>query len=129
MSRPMEIVFPGGDRVEARLGDLAVTTDQNGTAPTPFDLFLASIATCTGLYVARFCRARGIPTEGLRLRQRSVVDPETGMVGRIELIVEAPQGFPGRYREAVQRAAALCSVKKHLERPPRIEVDVAVPVS
>jgi ribosomal protein S12 methylthiotransferase accessory factor len=54
-------------------------------------------------------------------------DPGSGMVKRIELEIRLPAGFPQRYREAVMRAAELCAVKKHLDRPPVIEVRTLVP--
>jgi ribosomal protein S12 methylthiotransferase accessory factor len=118
----MTIELPGGDRVDALVGGLRIATDQDGTAPSPFQLFLASIGTCSGIYVAGFCRQRGLPTEGIRISQRAVVDPATRMIDEIRLEITLPAGFPARYREAVVRSAQLCAVKKHLERPPRIAV-------
>lgn len=120
----MMITVPHGDRVEARFGGITVVTDQDGSAPSPFDLFLASIGTCAGIYVARFCRQRGIGTEGLRIRQRIETNETTRLVERIALDVELPPGFPATHVEAALRAAALCTVKKHLEKPPRIDVRV-----
>ncbi len=118
----MTIEFPGGDRVDAVFAGLEVATSQDGSGPSPFDLFLASIGTCAGFYVLRFCRQRGIPTENLRIRQRAIAGPVSKMIEKIELEIELPPGFPETYREAVIRSAQLCAVKKHLESPPRIEV-------
>jgi len=118
----MEIVLTDGDRVDARYRDLAIRTAQDGSAPAPFELFLASIGTCAGIYVSRFCRQRGIPPSGVRIVQRAFPDPASRMVARIELDIELPEAFPERYRDAVVRAAELCAVKKHLARPPEIEV-------
>jgi len=123
----LSITFPGGDRVDAAVHGHTVSTDQDGTAPSPFDLFLSSIGTCAGIYVSRFCRQRGIDPREVRIEQRMFADPGSGMVKRIELEIRLPAGFPERYREAVLRAAGLCSVKKHLERPPAIEVRTVVP--
>jgi putative redox protein len=81
----MEIVFPQGDRVEAHSNGNVITTDQDGSAPTPFELFLASIGTCAGIYVSRFCRQRGLPTTDIRIRQTMRVDPATRMVAGIDL--------------------------------------------
>jgi hypothetical protein len=70
------VSFPGGKRFDARIGALVVHTDQpvdqggEGTAIAPFDLFLASLATCAGLYVLGFCQARGLSTDRLALQQR-----------------------------------------------------------
>lgn len=119
----MEIVFPGGARVDAITADgMRITTNQDGSAPAPFGLFLASIGTCAGIYVLSFCRQRGLPTEGMRIVQRMDVNPLTHMVDRVELDIQLPPDFPERYKEAVVRSAELCAVKKHLENPPAFEV-------
>ena len=82
----IDVDFPGGVRVDAHIGNFTVHTDQTladggaETAPSPFDLFLASTAACAGFYVVSFCRKRGIATAGLRLFQRLQIDPENGHV-------------------------------------------------
>jgi ribosomal protein S12 methylthiotransferase accessory factor len=124
----MIIDFPGGARVDAHFGPFTVPTDQppqgggEGSAPTPFAVFLSSIGTCAGIYVLGFCRKRGIATDGIRLVQRMTTDPATGQVTHIQITVELPAGFPERYTEAVIRAADQCKVKQHLEHPPVIDV-------
>jgi putative redox protein len=128
----MLIDFPGGSRVDAHFGQFTVRTDQlpkdggEGSAPTPFATFLASLGTCAGIYVLGFCQHRGIPTEGIRLVQRMVSDLQTGMVSRISLEIQLPAEFPEQYRQAVIRSAEQCAVKKHFERPPVIEVTASV---
>ncbi|HEU5100225.1 MAG TPA: OsmC family protein [Roseiflexaceae bacterium] len=124
----LTIDFPGGARVDAHFGPYTVHTDQpphgggEGSAPTPFATFLASIGTCAGIYVLGFCQRRGITTDGLRLVEHVETDANTGMVGTIRLDIELPAGFPERYRDAVIRAAEQCTVKKHFEHPPAVEV-------
>ena len=88
----------------------------------PFDLFLASIATCAGIYVKGYCDARGIATEGLGIEMRVERDAEQRMVTRLALEIRLPEGFPEKHREGVVRAADLCAVKKHLLHPPAIEI-------
>ncbi len=122
----MEIVFPGGLRVDAIADGMVIPTDQDGSAPAPFGLFLASIGTCAGIYVLSFCKQRGLPTDNMRIVQRMSVNPLTRMVDRIELDIQLPPGFPERYKEAVIRAAELCAVKKHLEQPPEFVVRTSV---
>jgi putative redox protein len=130
----MEITvdFPEGARVDAHFGSFIVQTDQSaasggaGSAPSPFEVFLASLATCAGVYVMGFCKMRGIPTEGIRLIQRTEQDPSTKIVGKISLEIQVPQGFPQQYTPAVIRAAESCLVKKHLEKPPAFETTVTV---
>ena len=124
----MLIDFPGGDRVDAHFGPYTVLTDQThpngepGSAPAPFSLFLASIATCAGIYVLGFCKQRELPTEGIRIVQRIHRDPSTGMIGKIDLEIQVPPAFPDKYRDSLIRSAELCAVKKHLENPPKFEI-------
>lgn len=124
----MRIVFPGGSRVEAHFGDHAVLTDQpvreggEDTAPSPFVLFLASLGTCAGYFVLKFCKSRDIPTEGLALTQSLEVDPLSHRIAKVAIRIHTPPGFPEKYREAVIRAADQCAVKRTLLEPPEIEV-------
>ncbi len=124
----MIIDFPGGARVDAHFDGFSVHTDQpaagggEGSAPTPFSLFLASIGTCAGIYVLGFCKQRNLPTEGIRLVQKVFRSPASGMVERIELEIQVPPDFPEQYRPALIRTAELCAVKKHLEHPPQFQV-------
>ena len=124
----MSVRFPGGKRVTAEYGGFTVQTDQpveaggQGSAPPPFDLFLASIGTCAGIYVKGYCDARGIDTEGLRMEMQVEREPDGKRVARLVLEIHLPPGFPEKHRDAVVRAADLCAVKKHILNPPAFEV-------
>ena len=126
----IEVSFPGGKRVDARIGSYLIQTDQpveaggGGSAPSPYDLFLASLATCTGIYVLGFCQARGLSTDGIELRQRVVPDPVTKLPSRIELELTLPPSFPERLRPAIARAAQHCKVKTTIASAPVVEVRV-----
>ncbi len=126
---PMEVRFPGGVAVEAIHAGMTIRTDQPfaaggaGSAPSPFDLFLASVATCAGFYALRFCQERGLPTEGLGVTMDWERSPETKLISKIRLSVKLPEGFPEKYRSAILRATDQCAVKKHLVAPPAIEVE------
>jgi putative redox protein len=128
----MTVDFSGGACVDAHYETFVIKTDQpaasggTNSAPTPFELFLASLATCAGVYVMGFCKMRNIPTEGIRLIQRAEQDPATKMVRKISLEIQVPQAFPQQYTSAVVRAAESCLVKKHLENPPAFETTVSV---
>ena len=122
----MEIVFPGGARVDAISGGMTIMTNQDGSAPAPFGLFLASIGTCAGIYVVSFCQQRGIPTDNIRIMQRMSMNPLTRMVDKVELDIQVPPDFPERYKDAMIRSAELCAVKKHLENPPAFDVHTSV---
>lgn len=118
----------GGDRVVVDTGEHQIVCDQDGSAPNPFTLFLASVGACAGYYVARFCRQRGIPTEGIRLRQIHARDEASHRVSEIVLELELPDSFPPNYREAALRAAQTCTVKRHLEAPPEVTLGLPAPV-
>jgi ribosomal protein S12 methylthiotransferase accessory factor len=128
----MIVTLPGGKRVDTQIGSHVVRTDQpvaNGgedSAPAPFELFLASIGTCAGIYVAGFCQKRNIPTDGIRLRQRYQFAPETGVLAKVELDIEVPPSFPAQYREALVRVADQCAVKKAIQAQPAFAVKTVV---
>jgi ribosomal protein S12 methylthiotransferase accessory factor len=123
----IEITFPGGRRVDAQVGRHILRTDQpiegggQDSAAAPFDLFLASLGTCAGLYVLAFCQARGLSTEGLAIHQRHQTDA-SGHLERVELEISLPAGFPEKYRAALVHAAEGCKVKRTLARPPEVAV-------
>jgi len=124
----MDITFPGGVKVNAAFKGFEVTTDQpeqNGgenTAPSPFDLFLASLGTCAGFFALRFCQQRNLPTEGMGLTLNIERNPETKRLDRVKIHLQLPEGFPEKYRSAIIRATDQCAVKKALLDPPEIEV-------
>lgn len=128
MAKDMEIVFPGGKKVDALYKGFKIETDQskcNGgeaSRPAPFDLFLASLGTCAGIYVLRFCQERGIPTDKIKLILRTERNKETWMITRIKIEIQLPPEFPEKYKQAVIKAAELCAVTKHLFDPPKIVV-------
>ena len=126
----MEILidFPGGSRVDAHFGNFTVPTDQppDGSAPSPFEVFLSSIGTCAGIYVLGFCQQRGLPTQGIQISQRIHPNQMTGMIDEIDLEIVIPPTFPEKYRDSLIRSAELCKVKKHLEKPPKFHITTMV---
>ena len=128
----MKIVFPGNKKVDALYYGFRISTDQpqfgggDGTAPAPFDLFLASLGTCAGIYVLGFCQQRGLPVEGIELSQRLEFDPVRRMVSKVVLDIQVPPSFPEKYHDALVKSASLCAVKKHMETPPEFEISTVV---
>jgi ribosomal protein S12 methylthiotransferase accessory factor len=124
----MQIYFPGGKRVYADYGGFTIETDQpargdgGDSAPAPFDLFLASIGTCAGIYALGFMQQRGIDPEGSRITMRTHFDQSAGLISKIDLELKLPADFPEKYRAAVINAMNLCAVKKHLHQPPEFEL-------
>ena len=132
MSSQMIVTLPGGKRVDTAIGNHVIRTDQPTTAggedsaPSPFDLFLASIGTCAGIFVAGFCQKRGLPTDGIKLLQRNHYDADGVTLVRVELDVVVPPGFPEKYLEALVRVADQCKVKKAIQAQPVFEVKAVV---
>jgi ribosomal protein S12 methylthiotransferase accessory factor len=128
----MIVTFPGGLKVDAEYKGFTVKTDQpvkeggENSAPSPFDLFIHSIGTCAGFYVMMFCQQRNIPTDDVRLNLDTERDSETRMIGRININIELPAGFPEKYVEAVKASADKCTVKKHILKPPKFNITAQI---
>ena len=124
----MRIRFPENKKVSAEFDGFTVMTDQprdaggDGSAPAPFDLFLASLGTCAGIFVLSFCQKRGIATDGLEIRQTAEWDEAKRLVTKVVLEIVLPADFPDKYRESLVKTAELCTVKRHLQEPPRFEI-------
>lgn len=124
----IDITFPGGKRVDAAVGPYLIKTDQTpdgggeGSAPSPYLLFLASLGTCAGIFVLGFCQSRGLPTEGLKITQSMGWNPVSHQLDLVRFEIHLPAGFPEKYREAVIRAADQCAVKRALAAPPEFEI-------
>ncbi len=128
----MKIYFPGGKKVYADFKGFTHKTDQppysggEGSAPTPFELFLSSMGTCAGIFVLGFCQQRGIDTEGMEIIQSLDVDPATRMIKNINMDIKLPAGFPEKYKNAVINSAKQCAVKRHLESPPGFNITTSL---
>jgi len=126
--KEITVSFPGGKRIDAKIGDFVVHTDQtlaNGgeeTAPEPFQIFLASIATCAGIYALEFCQARELSSEGMALTMNCEWDEKKHVIEKMRIDLKLPPGFPDRYKKAVVRVMDLCSVKKHIIHPPEFVI-------
>jgi putative redox protein len=129
MDMELTVSFPGNKKVDASFKGFTIRTDQpvtnggEGTAPSPFDLFLASIGTCSGVYVLDFCKNRGISLENVRVVQTMKRDPETHLVTEVALRIELPNDFPDKYKDSLIRAVDLCTVKRHILNPPTFTIE------
>jgi ribosomal protein S12 methylthiotransferase accessory factor len=129
METTYDITLAGGKKVNVAMRDFTISTDQplsdggENSAPSPFDLFLASLGTCAGYFVVSFCQARNIPAEGIKMTQTVIRNDANHMVEKIVIDISLPAGFPDKYKDAVIRAAESCTVRKHLATPPQIQVN------
>lgn len=127
----ISVNLPGGSRVDAELKNFCIKTDQpasmggEGSAPTPFELFLASIATCAGYYVLAFCRERDIPTERIRLIEKVERDVTSKRLEKVSIEILLPADFPKKYRGALVKVAEQCAVKKAIADQPVFEISTS----
>ncbi len=125
----VEVSFPGGKRVDAAILGHRIPTDQavasggEGAAPEPFQLFLASIATCAGIYAKSFCDERHLAApRGLDL---DLTRGDDGRLSRLDLVLHVATDFPEKYDRAIAHAMNLCAVKKQL----RSEIETSIRVA
>jgi ribosomal protein S12 methylthiotransferase accessory factor len=130
MSEQLDVGFPGGKRVDVRIREFQIGTDQSvksgggASAPEPFDLFLASMAACAGVYVLNFCQSRELPTDGLGLSMEWDKDAQRPLEARVRYRLKLPAGFPDKYRAGIVKAMELCAVKKHIQNPPAFTTEI-----
>jgi putative redox protein len=128
----IEVFFEGKKGVNANIGGYIVKTDQpidsggNGSAPAPYDLFLASLATCAGIYIKSFCDNRGLPTENIKIFQEAEYDESTQIATKLNMEIVIPEDFPEKYREALIAVAGKCKVKKQVMNPPEFNTFITV---
>ena len=124
----MEILFPGGKKVDSNYKGFVVQTDQpkseggDSSAPEPYDLMLSALGTCAGVNVLYFCESRNISTEGIKVSMFIEKNEKTHLAERADVRIKLPDTFPEKYRAAVKRAADLCAVKRTFSSPPEISV-------
>lgn len=116
-------------RLEAKFDDFTVVTDQpirykgDGSAPSPFDYFLASSALCAAYFVRVYCKARDIPTDNIRLSQNNIVDPENRYNQIFKIQVELPEDISDKDRQGILRSIDRCTVKKVVQTGPEFEIE------
>ncbi|WP_180060252.1 OsmC domain/YcaO domain-containing protein [Acinetobacter sp. YH12128] len=116
-------------RQEAKFDDFTVIADQpirykgDGSAPGPFDYFLASSALCAAYFVKVYCAARDIPTDNIRLSQNNIVDPENRYKQIFKIQVELPADISEKDRQGIFRSIDRCTVKKVIQTGPEFVIE------
>jgi ribosomal protein S12 methylthiotransferase accessory factor len=129
-SRELIITLDGKRRITAHIGAHEIRTDQpvskggEDSAPSPFDVFLASLGTCAGIFLQGFCATRGIDTSGIRIHELPHYDGQ-GVLKSVELAVDLPVDFPARYKEPLLRVIEQCSVKRAIAAKPGFLVRIS----
>lgn len=126
----IKVNFLDNLRLEAKFDDFTVIADQpirykgDGSAPGPFDYFLASSALCAAYFVRLYCQSRGIPTENIRLSQNNIVDPENRYQQTFKIQVELPDDISDKDRHGILRSIDRCTVKKVVQTGPEFVIEV-----
>ncbi|MBC77743.1 MAG: OsmC domain/YcaO domain-containing protein [Halobacteriovoraceae bacterium] len=116
-------------RLEASFDDFRIITDQpvrykgDGTAPGPFDYFLASSALCAAYFVKVYCKARNIPTEDIKLSQDNIVDPENRYNQIFNIKIELPESISEKDRKGILAAMERCTVKRVIQNEPGFKIE------
>ncbi|NMF87706.1 OsmC domain/YcaO domain-containing protein [Aromatoleum petrolei] len=116
-------------RLEAKFDDFTVVADQpirykgDGSAPGPFDYFLASSALCAAYFVKLYCDTRNIPTENIRLSQNNIVDPEDRYKQIFKIQVELPENISATDRQGILRSVERCTVKRVVQTGPEFVIE------
>ncbi|MBN9424285.1 MAG: protein involved in RimO-mediated beta-methylthiolation of ribosomal protein S12 YcaO [Candidatus Accumulibacter sp. 66-26] len=116
-------------RLEAKFDDFTVIADQpirykgDGSAPGPFDYFLASSALCAAYFVKLYCDTRNIPTDNIRLSQNNIVDPENRYRQIFKIQVELPADISEKDRLGILRSIDRCTVKKVVQTGPEFVIE------
>ena len=117
-------------KIESSFDDYTIVADQpirykgNGTAPGPFDYFLASSAMCAAYFVKVYCLARDIPTEDIKLTQNNIVDPENRYKQIFQIQVELPESISEHDRAGILKSIDRCTVKKVIQQGPEFQVEI-----
>ncbi|RTR39201.1 OsmC domain/YcaO domain-containing protein [Shewanella canadensis] len=125
----IKVNFLDNLRLEAKFDDFTVTADQpirykgDGSAPSPFDYFLASSALCAAYFIKVYCKARDIPTENIRLSQNNIVDPEDRYNQIFQIQVELPDDISEKDRVGILRSIERCTVKKVVQTGPEFKIE------
>ncbi|MGH1450150.1 MAG: OsmC domain/YcaO domain-containing protein [Pseudomonadaceae bacterium] len=120
----IKVNFLDNLRLEAKFDDFTVVSDQpirykgDGSAPGPFDYFLASSALCAAYFVKLYCNTRNIPTDNIRLSQNNIVDPENRYKQTFKIQVELPPDISAKDRQGILRSIDRCTVKKAVQTGP-----------
>ncbi len=126
----IKVNFLDNLRLEAKFDDFTLVTDQpirykgDGSAPGPFDYFLASSALCAAYFVRVYCLSRDIPTENIRLSQNNIVDPENRYKQIFQIQVELPESISSKHREGILRSIDRCTVKKVVQTGPEFKIEL-----
>lgn len=131
MAHSIKLSFPGGKKVDVHLNDkFTIKTDQSeknggeGSAPEPYSFFLASYASCAGIFALEFCKTRNLKVEELKVELQTEWDKKAHRFSLFEIVVTPPSDMPEKLKKAFQRSIELCSVERTIKNPPEMKTTI-----
>ena len=124
----IKVHFAGNKKIQAQFDGFTLTSDQpldsggEGSAPSPFDFFLSSIAMCAGYFIKAYCDARKISTEGILISQVNTKDLENKYKQTFDIRIQFPDSFSAKDKEGIVRSIEGCSVKKSIQQVPEFKI-------
>jgi LmbE family N-acetylglucosaminyl deacetylase/uncharacterized OsmC-like protein len=131
--RPMRVEHQGADRFDISIRGHVISVDQpvqdggDDTAPTPTELFIASLASCVAFYARRYLARHGLPTQGLAVEATFEMGTRPARVSGIDVRLILPVGVPDERRDALLAVASHCTVHNTLLTTPRVTIALADP--
>jgi len=129
-----KVIFPGNKKVDIMFNQFTIKTDQSKdsggeeTAPEPFDLFIASLGSCAGIYAKSFCDARNLSTDQMHLLVDVIFKEGQKQMEQIHMVLHANQEFPEKYIKPIIKAMNGCTVKNQLHPDIPFLTEVVYPV-
>ena len=126
----MDVSFPGGKKVYVKYKNFIIKTDQpikyggENSNPDPFSVFISSIGACVGYFILSFCIERNIQTKDLKIELETKKNDKTNLIEMINIRIITNTHFPDKYLKSMIKVANLCTVKKHLINPPKVNISI-----
>ena len=125
---PMRVEHRGGDKFDINVRGHVVRVDQpikdrgEDTAPTPTELFIASLASCVAFYARRYLARHNLPTDGLAVEATFDMGSKPARVARIAMRLIVPEGVPADRLDAMLAVATHCTVHNTLSSEPDVSI-------
>lgn len=127
----LDVRFVAGESYEAGIRGHRVLVDQpagaggGDTAPTPTELFVASLATCVAYYAGRYLTRHGYSRDGLTVSAGyDLATDRPARVSGIRLTVHVPADLPAQRWPALLAVVSHCTVHNSITTPPAVAIDL-----
>jgi putative redox protein len=127
----VDVAYLRGEAYEIRVRGHRVRVDQpvdaggDDSAPTPTELFIASLAACVAFYAGRYLTRHGYGRHGLAVHTDfDMATDRPARVAAIRITIRVPDGLPTDRYPALAAVCSHCTVQNSLTTPPEVTVAV-----